>query len=82
MNQNPLKGRPPFYPARQEKGPCMNCERRYPGCHDKCPEYQAYKQRTEAQKALVRKFKEDNQAVDEFKAKQSLKMAHRKPKER
>ena len=82
MNPNPMKGRPPFYPARAEKGPCMNCERRCPGCHDKCPEYIAYKQRSDERNALMRKHKEDNSAVDAFKTKQSLKIAHRKPKER
>lgn len=82
MNPNPMKGRPPFYPARAEKGPCMNCERRHPGCHNKCPDYQAYKERAEDRKALERKRKEDDSAVDAFKALQTLKIARRKPHER
>lgn len=24
------------------KAPCKGCEKRYPGCHDKCEGYQAY----------------------------------------
>lgn len=26
-----------------KKTPCMSCPRRYPGCHDSCPEYAAYR---------------------------------------
>lgn len=82
MNPSPLRGRPPLYPARHEKGPCMDCADRSPGCHDRCQAYQAFKKRSEARKAAERKCKEDATAVNAFKAAQCLKIAHRKPHER
>ena len=82
MNPNPQRGRPPFYPARAEKGPCMNCTKWYPGCHDKCDDYKAYKAKCEEQKAIVRKRRDEEIAINEFKAAQTLKISHKKPKER
>lgn len=29
------------------KPPCKNCPGRYPGCHDKCPDYQEYNKQQE-----------------------------------
>ena len=82
MNPNPMRGRPPFYPARAEKGPCMNCAMRYPGCHDKCDDYKAYKAKSEEQKAIVRNKRNEDIEINEFKAKQAMKISHKKPKER
>lgn len=82
MNPNPQRGRTPFYSGRAEKGPCWNCQKRHPACHDKCPEYQAYKTKSEEQKAIVRKRRDEDLAINEFKAKQTLKISHKKPKER
>ena len=28
--------------------PCKDCPKRYPGCHDKCPEYQEAKSKNDA----------------------------------
>lgn len=41
--------------------PCKNCEKRYPGCHDKCCDYQeARKKQDEVLKAI----KEKSDVVD------------------
>lgn len=39
--------------------PCLNCPKRAVGCHDKCPDYQGYKKRTNAKNAMIRKIRED-----------------------
>ena len=34
-----------LYPTRVQmiKSPCLNCEKRYPGCHSKCEDYIAFR---------------------------------------
>jgi hypothetical protein len=79
MNENPKKGLPLRW---RDSGPCMNCEKRSPACHDKCPEYQAFNRQKEERKSLERKNRADFNAVNEFKAKQSCKAMRRKMRER
>lgn len=66
----------------RDKGPCFECGKRAPACHDKCPDYIDFKSRQEERKALERKNREDFNAVNEFKAKQSCKAMRRKMRER
>lgn len=38
--------------------PCKDCERRDPGCHDKCPDYISYKVKFETNKEAKLKYEE------------------------
>lgn len=39
------------------KAPCHGCEKRTPGCHDSCPEYQEYKSWCQRKNAMERDAK-------------------------
>lgn len=44
------------------KSPCYGCKNRYAGCHAECKEYKQYREEHEAEKALIRKQKEKENA--------------------
>ena len=79
MNPSPQKG---LALRWRDTGPCLNCQKRAPACHDRCPEYQKYKADKEARKALERKNREDYNAINEMKVKQICKSTKRKMRER
>lgn len=35
---------------------CKGCEKRYPGCHAKCPDYAEFKKAVEAENEMRRRF--------------------------
>ena len=48
-------------------GTCLNCENRYPACHDSCEKYLTAKAKFEEQKKIIKTAKEEFLAVDAFK---------------
>lgn len=40
------------------KAPCKDCEKRYPGCHSKCEEYQAFHKANEEMHERVHQEKQ------------------------
>lgn len=60
--------------------PCKDCEKRYPGCHGTCPEYQKTKKEHDERKAIADKDKYTQQNLYLHKAECLGKiMKNRKP---
>lgn len=79
MNTKPSKGRAIGF---RDQGPCLNCEKRAPACHDKCTAYIEFKRKHEERKARERKNRADYNAVNNFKAVQICRASNRKMRER
>ena len=41
------------------KSPCLNCEDRFPACHDTCGKYEAYVEANKEDKAKLNKWKKE-----------------------
>ena len=61
---------------------CKDCvpPKRYPGCHDKCPEYLKEKQEWNARKERVRSEKNRDVLIDGYVVNRSLKSKKRHKK--
>ena len=43
----------------RDKSPCFGCtrEQKAPGCHDRCPEFKAWRQKVDAVNAAMQEYK-------------------------
>lgn len=46
---------------------CKGCEDRYPGCHDKCENYKAWKKKHDEAKKAERTYHQSNDIISERK---------------
>lgn len=61
------------------KFPCKNCPKRYPGCHDKCEDYQKAKHENDsARKALQSKRNIEAYSIDLIRDRRDRFARHRR----
>lgn len=52
--------------AGKVKSKCYGCKERYPGCHDKCEDYCAWKAAIDAENEKIRAEKKDYEAFGDY----------------
>lgn len=57
---------------------CQGCELRHLGCHDKCPDYQAYRQALDEKNEAIKKQKEEEYWASLFGNLERQSRRHRK----
>lgn len=50
--------------------PCKDCEDRYPGCHDRCEGYKAWKKKLEEKNKAEAEYRERHDTLSEAKKRQ------------
>lgn len=48
--------------------PCVDCKKRYPGCHGKCEPYAAWKAKAQTEKEKAQKEKAEDNLVRDYQA--------------
>ena len=62
--------------------PCKDCQKRYPACHDKCPDMLKAKKENAERKALERKNRENEHVATSYSIERNFAAARRKIAER
>ena len=52
--------------AGKVKSKCYGCKERYPGCHDKCEDYRAWKSAIDAENEKIRAEKKDYEDFGDY----------------
>lgn len=52
--------------AGKVESKCYGCEERYPGCHDKCEHYRAWKAAIDAENEKIRTEKKDYEDFGDY----------------
>ncbi len=52
--------------AGKVKSKCYSCKERYPGCHDKCEHYRAWKAAIDAENEKIRAEKKDYEDFGDY----------------
>ena len=52
--------------AGKVKSKCYGCEKRHPGCHDKCEDYRAWKAAIDAENEKIRAEKKDYEDFGDY----------------